>query len=207
MVQNAEEKCMPEWAHPVVAVLGGTVTGDRIELAGRLLEVADTILIGGGPANTFLSVKGGRVGRSETAREKYSLAREILDRAAEKGVKIFLPVDVFAANEMSPHAKPSLEGAMALFEDKIAMDIGPRTTELFRSLILTAGTVVWSGPMGVFELDAFSSGTKAVMAAVAETRAEKFVCGGGSARAVRHFGCEEQFRHVLAEDASFPTYP
>ena len=132
MVQIAEEKRMPEWAHPVVAVLGGAVTGDRIELAGRLLEVADTILIGGGPANTFLSVKGGRVGRSETAREKYGLAREILDRAAEKGVKIFLPVDVFAANEMSPHAKPSLEGAMALFEDQIAMDIGPRTTELWQ---------------------------------------------------------------------------
>lgn len=183
-------------AHPVVAVLGGETAG-KMELAGRLSELADIILIGGGIANTFLRARGGRVGKSEVG--DTGLAREILERAAAGGAKVFLPVDVLAANTVSSGVQPSLEGAMALFDDKIAMDIGPRTITLFRNLILTAETVILSGSMGMYELAAFSGGTREILKAAAEAKGETLVFDSDTVRAIEYFGCAGSFQHIFSD--------
>lgn len=182
---------------PVVAVIGGDADEEKFCLVDRLLEKADAILLGGGISAAFLKARGGKLGRSPLSSAQVERACALLEELERRGVKIFLPIDSLAANEISPNSKPSLEGAMALFEDKIPMDIGPRTVELFRNVILTAGTVIWNGPMGIFELPAFSSGTREIVHALAETKAGTIVCGGGSIEAAKRFGEAERMTHLF----------
>ncbi len=191
---------------PYVAVLGGAAVGDRINQIDGLLDRVDTLVLGGGLANTFLKARGGKLGKSLFDPEKCALAAALLDKARARGVKVLLPVDTYAANEMSPHVKPSLEGAMALFEDKIGMDIGPRTAALFANAILTAGTVVWSGPMGMCELPQFERGTREIARAAAQTHADVFVCGGATAEAITRFGFGGQLAGVCADSGGLSAY-
>ena len=181
---------------PFVAVLGGAKVSDKINVINNLLNKADTIIIGGGMAYTFAKAKGGSIGQSLLEADKQEYALEMIAKAKEKGVKLLLPVDTLAAKEFSPDAEPVAVDAMAIPDDMQGLDIGPKTVELFCNAVKGAGTIVWNGPMGVFEFDAFAGGTRAMAQALAESGAVTIVGGGDSAAAVEQLGFADRITHI-----------
>ena len=181
---------------PFVAVLGGAKVSDKINVINNLLNKADTIIIGGGMAYTFAKAKGGSIGQSLLEADKQEYALEMIAKAQEKGVKLLLPVDTLAAKEFSPDAEPVAVDAMAIPDDMQGLDIGPKTVELFCNAVKGAGTIVWNGPMGVFEFDAFAGGTRAMAQALAESGAVTIVGGGDSAAAVEQLGFADRITHI-----------
>ncbi|MEG1878730.1 MAG: phosphoglycerate kinase [Pseudoflavonifractor sp.] len=180
---------------PFVAILGGAKVTDKIGVINNLLEKADTIIIGGGMAYTFKKAQGFTIGQSLLEADKVDYAKEMMEKAAAKGVKFLLPTDNLAAGEFSPDAKPVLvEGDMP--ENLMGMDIGPKTIAEFVAAVKGAGTVVWNGPMGVFEFPAFAEGTKAMAKALAESGAITIVGGGDSAAAVEQLGYADKMTHI-----------
>ena len=181
---------------PFVAVLGGAKVSDKINVINNLLNKADTIIIGGGMAYTFAKAQGGSIGQSLLEADKQEYALEMIAKAQEKGVKLLLPVDTLAAKEFSPDAEPVAVDAMAIPDDMQGLDIGPKTVELFCNAVKGAGTIVWNGPMGVFEFDAFAGGTRAMAQALAENGAVTIVGGGDSAAAVEQLGFADRITHI-----------
>ena len=180
---------------PFVAVLGGAKVSDKIGVINNLLEKADTIIIGGGMAYTFKKAQGMEIGTSLLEADRLDYAREMIEKAAAKGVKFLLPSDNLCAKEFSKDAEPVLaEGNIPA--DLMGMDIGPKTVEEFCSAVKGAGTVVWNGPMGVFEFPAFAEGTRAMAKAVAESGAITIVGGGDSAAAVEQLGFADKITHI-----------
>lgn len=189
-------KALDDPRRPFVAVLGGAKVSDKINVIGNLLNKADTVIIGGGMAYTFIKAQGGSIGRSLLEADKQGLALETLAAAREKGVKLLLPVDTLAAKEFSPDAVPALVDADAIPDDMMGLDIGPKTVELFCGALRDAGTVVWNGPMGVFEFEAFAAGTRAMAKALADSGAVSIVGGGDSAAAVEQLGFADKITHI-----------
>ena len=181
---------------PFVAVLGGAKVSDKINVINNLLNKADTIIIGGGMAYTFAKAKGGSIGQSLLEADKQEYALEMIAKAKEKGVKLLLPVDTLAAKEFSPDAEPVAVDAMAIPDDMQGLDIGPKTVELFCNAVKGAGTIVWNGPMGVFEFAAFAGGTRAMAQALAESGAVTIVGGGDSAAAEEQLGFADRITHI-----------
>ena len=181
---------------PFVAVLGGAKVSDKINVINNLLEKADTIIIGGGMAYTFMKAQGGKIGNSLLEADKMDYALEMLKKAEEKGVKLLLPTDTIAAKEFSKDAEPVCVPSMDIPDDMMGMDIGPETRKTFAAAVADAGTIVWNGPMGVFEFPAFAEGTKAMAKALAESRAVTIIGGGDSAAAVEQLGFAEQITHI-----------
>ena len=180
---------------PFVAVLGGAKVSDKIGVINNLLEKADTIIIGGGMAYTFKKAQGIEIGTSLLEADRLDYAREMIEKAAAKGVKFLLPSDNLCAKEFSKDAEPVLaEGNIPA--DLMGMDIGPKTVEEFCSAVKGAGTVVWNGPMGVFEFPAFAEGTRAMAKALAESGAITIVGGGDSAAAVEQLGFADKITHI-----------
>ncbi len=181
---------------PFVAILGGSKVSDKLGVINNLLEKADTILIGGGMAYTFLKSQGKEIGKSLCELDRLDYAREVIEKASRKGVSLLLPVDSVIASEISDSAESSVVSADAIPEDKMGLDIGPMTAEIFAGSIKSAGTVIWNGPMGVFEYLAFAAGTVAVAKAMAESEAITIIGGGDSAAAVSKFGFEDKITHI-----------
>ena len=188
-------KALDDPKRPFVAVLGGAKVSDKINVINNLLEKADTIIIGGGMAYTFKKAQGFEIGKSLLEADRLDYAREMIAKAEERGVKFLLPVDNLAAAEFSADAEPVLvEGNIP--EDLMGMDIGPKTVEIFSEAVKGAGTIVWNGPMGVFEFDKFAGGTKAMAKALAESGAITIVGGGDSAAAVEKLGFADKITHI-----------
>ncbi len=181
---------------PLVAILGGAKVSSKIGVINNLLDIADTIIIGGGMTYTFIKALGGTVGTSLLEADWLDYCREMMDKAKEKGVKLLLPVDTLCAAEFSADAKPELVETMAIPDDRMGMDIGPKTIALYTDAVKDAGTVIWNGPMGVFEFPAFAEGTRAVAKALADTNAITIVGGGDSAAAVAQLGFADQMTHI-----------
>ena len=181
---------------PLVAILGGAKVSSKIGVINNLLDIADTIIIGGGMAYTFIKAMGGSVGTSLLEEDRLDYCREMMDKAKDKGVKFLLPVDTLCAAEFSADAKPELVDTMAIPDDRMGMDIGPKTIELFSDAVKDAGTVIWNGPMGVFEFPAYAEGTRALAKALAETNAITIVGGGDSAAAVAQLGFADKMTHI-----------
>ncbi|MEG2455297.1 MAG: phosphoglycerate kinase [Oscillospiraceae bacterium] len=180
---------------PFVAILGGAKVSDKIGVINNLLEKADTIIIGGGMAYTFKKAQGFAIGTSLCEEDRVDYAKEMMEKAKAKGVKFLLPVDNLAAHEFSPDAEPiAIEGDMT--PDLMGMDIGPKTIQIFCDAVKGAGTVIWNGPMGVFEFPAFAEGTRAVAKALAESGAITIVGGGDSAAAVEQLGYADKITHI-----------
>ena len=180
---------------PFVAVLGGAKVSDKIGVINNLLEKADTIIIGGGMAYTFKKAQGLEIGNSLLEADRLDYAKEMIAKAEAKGVKFLLPCDNLCAKEFSKDAEPVLvEGNIA--SDLMGMDIGPKTVESFCDAVKGAGTVVWNGPMGVFEFPAFAEGTRAMAKALAESGAITIVGGGDSAAAVEQLGFADKITHI-----------
>ncbi len=189
-------KALDDPRRPFVSVLGGAKVGDKIGVISNLLDRADTIIIGGGMAYTFLAAQGGNIGKSLCENDRLDFAREMLAKAKEKGVQLLLPTDTVAAAEFSADAAPVVVESMNIGDDLMGMDIGPKTTQTFCDAVVGAGTVVWNGPMGVFEFPAFAKGTEAMAKAMAESGAVTIVGGGDSAAAVEQLGFADQMTHI-----------
>ncbi|GAA3429258.1 phosphoglycerate kinase [Streptosporangium sandarakinum] len=190
-------KLTEETARPYVVVLGGAKVSDKLGVIGNLLTKVDRLLIGGGMAYTFLAAQGREVGRSLLQEDQLDTVRGFLDEAAKRGVELVLPVDVLAAVDFAEDAEYEVVDATAIPADRQGLDIGPRTRELFAEKLADARTVFWNGPMGVFEFEAFSGGTRAVAEALVASEAFTVVGGGDSAAAVRRLGLpEDGFSHI-----------
>ena len=181
---------------PFTAILGGAKVSDKIGVIRSLLEKVDSLLIGGGMAYTFIKAMGGTVGTSLLEEDRLDYCKEMMDKAKAKGVKFLLPVDTLCAAEFSADAKPELVDTMAIPDDRMGMDIGPKTIALFSDAVKDAGTVIWNGPMGVFEFPAFAEGTRALAKALADTDAITIVGGGDSAAAVAQLGYADKMTHI-----------
>ena len=181
---------------PLVAILGGSKVSSKIGVINNLLEIADTIIIGGGMAYTFSAAQGGQVGDSllEADWEAYSL--EMLEKAKAKGVKLLLPVDTVIADAFSPDANSKVVKSGEIPAGWQGLDIGPETVKLYCDAVADAGTVIWNGPMGVFEFPAFAVGTKAVAEALSKTSAITIIGGGDSAAAVEQLGYADKMTHI-----------
>lgn len=181
---------------PFAAILGGAKVSDKIAVIENLLEKVDTLIIGGGMAYTFIKALGGSVGNSLCELDKLDLALGLLDKAKSRGVKLLLPTDTVCAKEFDNNSESAVYPTNAIPDDYMGMDIGPDTVKAFSDALCGAGTVVWNGPMGVFEFDNFAKGTKAVAEAVAACGAISIIGGGDSAAAVEKFGLADRITHI-----------
>ncbi len=181
---------------PFVALLGGAKVSDKIPVVENLISKLDTLLIGGGMAYTFLKAQGHEIGLSLLDSEHLDLSRNLLQRAKEAGVKVFLPVDHVAAESLQAASGATSVDGVDISEDLVGLDIGPATVKQFTDQLAGAGTIVWNGPMGVFEKDAFAQGTLAVGRAVAASDAVSIVGGGDSVAAVAKAGVTGEITHI-----------
>jgi phosphoglycerate kinase len=186
-------------ARPFVAILGGAKVSDKIEVVENLMKIADAMLIGGGMAYTFLKAQGHAIGKSLVENDKLELAKKILADAKQKNFKFLLPVDQVIAPEFKADAPATIVKVGGTPDDQMGLDIGPRTIELYSAEIAKAKTIVWNGPMGVFEMPAFAKGTLAIAQAVASATdqgATSVVGGGDSVAAIHQSGLAERISHI-----------
>ena len=181
---------------PLVAILGGSKVSSKIGVINNLLEIADTIIIGGGMAYTFSAAQGGKVGDSLLEADWQDYANDMVKKAQEKGVKLLLPVDTVCADAFAPDANSQVVKAGEIPDGWQGLDIGPETVKLYCSAVADAGTVIWNGPMGVFEFPAFAKGTEAVAEALSKTSAITIIGGGDSAAAVQQLGYADKMTHI-----------
>lgn len=189
-------KALSDPKRPFVAILGGAKVSDKIGVIENLLNKVDTILIGGGMAYTFLKALGKEIGTSLLEADKIDLAKELLHRAEEKGVRVELPVDGVVADAVKPGQTTEVVSIDAIPKDKMSLDIGPKTAERYVKIIESAQTVVWNGPMGVFEIPEFANGTIALAKAMANCVGVTIIGGGDSAAAVEQAGLKDKMTHV-----------
>lgn len=187
-IQNAEP--------PFVLILGGAKVSDKIGVIQNLLPKVSVVLIGGAMANTFIAAKGGNLGFSRFEKDKIEVAQKIMEEAERLNVKILLPVDVVASTEFSEHAPCKNMNSFNIKDGYQAMDIGRKTCKLFSKEIKRAKTIVWNGPMGVFEFKKYQNGTKAVAKAISKNGGISIVGGGDSASALQHLGYSDKITHI-----------
>ncbi len=182
-------------ARPFLAILGGAKVSDKIPVIENLIKKVDTILIGGAMSYTFLKAQGIEVGNSKLENQMTAQCRELLTAAAQAGCELLLPTDHLVARELSAQADRAVQGP-AIEERWLGLDIGPATAKAYAAKIATAKTIVWNGPMGVFEIPPFDAGTRAVAQAVADADCTSIIGGGDSAAAVEAFGLEDKMSHI-----------
>ncbi len=181
---------------PFVGIMGGSKVGDKIGVIRSLLEKVDTLLIGGGMMYTFYKAKGWETGTSILDQDNIDLAKQLLTEAEEKKVRLLLPEDVVCADAFENDAPSDVYPADAMPKDRMGLDIGPKTCETYGRIIREAGTVVWNGPVGVFEMPAFAEGTRKVAEAMAACPGVTIIGGGDSAAAVTAFGLADKMSHI-----------
>jgi phosphoglycerate kinase len=181
---------------PFTAIVGGSKVKDKIEVINKMIEIADNIIIGGGLSYTFFKAQGHEIGQSLCDNSKLDLALEFIEKAKKLGKNFYLPVDIVASDDFSATANTKIVGVDGIPADWEGIDIGPKTREIFADVIKNSKLVVWNGPMGVFEIEPFSHGTRAVAQACAETSAYTIIGGGDSAAAAEKFHLAEKMDHI-----------
>ena len=187
-VENAER--------PFAAIMGGAKISSKIPVIENLLDKVDVLIIGGGMAYTFIKAQGGNVGKSLVDEEYLEYTKEMVAKAKEKGVTLLLPVDTVIASELAEGVESETVNIMNIPDDKMGVDIGEASVELFAKSLMTAKTVLWNGPMGVFEIPDFAQGTKAIASLLAELDAVTIVGGGDSVAAINQMGLNDKFTHI-----------
>jgi phosphoglycerate kinase len=190
------EQALTNFSRPFVAIIGGAKVSDKIGVIENLLSKVDSLIIGGGMANTFIAAQGYQTGKSLVETDKLELARTLITRAREQGVNLLLPTDFVIADRFAADAKHKVVTVAGIDADWLALDIGPATQAAFANVIAGAKTVVWNGPMGVFEIDAFAQGTQAVAQAVASSGATSIVGGGDSIAALEKAKLADKITHI-----------
>lgn len=181
---------------PFVAIMGGAKVGDKIPVIESLLKKVDTLIIGGGMSYTFFKAMGLEIGTSILDEENIGLAKELLEKAEKAGVKLLLPVDVVCAKEFANETETVIVDRESIPADMMGLDIGPKTIELYKNALVNAETIVWNGPVGVFEMPNFAKGTRAIAEILAESDAVTVIGGGDSAAAAEQFGLADKMTHI-----------
>lgn len=190
-------KALSNPERPFTAIIGGAKVKDKIGVIDNLLDVVDNLIIGGGLAYTFIKAQGHEIGKSLLEEDKIDLAKSFIEKAKEKGVNFYMPIDGVVADRFAQDADTKVVPIEEIPADWQALDIGPKTAELYRDVIQKSKLVIWNGPMGVFEFDAFANGTKAVAESLAEAKDTYSIIGGGdSAAAVEKFNLADQMSHI-----------
>lgn len=189
-------KALSDPKRPFVAILGGVKVSDKIGVINNLLEKVDTLIIGGAMAYTFMKALNYNIGTSRFEEDKIELAKELMDKAKAKGVNFLIPTDNRVGDDFKPDCNIQIVESCNMPDGYMGLDIGPKTEELFAQAIKGAGTVVWNGPMGVSEWDAFASGTRSIATAVAESGSISIIGGGDSAAAIEKLGFAEKMTHI-----------
>lgn len=190
------DKILTNPEHPFVAILGGAKVSDKIPVIENLLDKVDSILIGGGMSYTFVKAIGGEVGQSLVDKQRIAIASEILDKAKANNVKIVLPIDNYGADQFSNSAKRQRFNSGFFSKDFQGMDIGPSTTKAFKHIIKDAKTIVWNGPMGVYEFPNFRRGTRKIAKYVAKSKAVSVIGGGDTVAAIQELGFTKKVTHL-----------
>lgn len=189
-------KALEEPERPFVAILGGAKVSDKIGVIENLINIVDTIIVGGGMAYTFLKAQGYEIGKSLLEEDKIELAKNLLQKAKDKGIKLILPVDTVVAKEFKNDCEFKTVKIENIPEDMMGLDIGEETIKIFSNEILKAKTIIWNGPMGVFEMENFAKGTNAIAKVMSESAGTTIVGGGDSASAVEKAGYAEKMTHI-----------
>jgi len=189
-------KVLQDPERPFTAIIGGAKVKDKIAVIENLMNLADTILLGGGISYTFFKAQGYEIGKSLVDDEKLDLALSFIEKAKQKGVKLLLPVDIVIADDFSPNANMQVVGVDQIPPEWEGVDIGPKTREIYADIIKNSKMIVWNGPMGVFEIDKFAEGTKAIALACAETEGFTVLGGGDSAAAAEKFHLADRMNHI-----------
>ena len=203
------KKVMENAAKPFTAIMGGAKISDKILIIERLLEKVNHLIIGGGMAYTFFKAMGGSIGKSLVEEDKLDLAKELIQKAKSKGVELHLPIDSIAADKFDANANTTITMNMAIPNDWMGLDIGPQAREVFAKVIGNSKTILWNGPMGVFEMEKFEGGTKAVAEAVVSATkngAFSLIGGGDSAAAVAQFGFSDEVSYVSTGGGALLEY-
>jgi phosphoglycerate kinase len=206
---ESARKVMEKTERPFTAIVGGAKVSDKVLIVENLLNVADNIIIGGGMAYTFFKAQGGEIGNSLCEEERFETCLEILDKAKEKGVNIYLPVDSTIANKFAPDAATENAASNTIPSGWMGLDIGTEAASIFKEVVMNSKTILWNGPMGVFEMDAFANGTRTIAEAVAEATkagAYSLIGGGDSAAAVQKFGFANAVSHVSTGGGALLEY-
>jgi phosphoglycerate kinase len=206
---ESAKKVMEQTERPFTAIVGGAKVSDKVLIVENLLNVADHIIIGGGMAYTFFKAQGGQIGNSLCEDERLETCKEILEKAAAKGVQIHLPIDSVIADKFGEDANTQNSSSNAIPDGWMGLDIGTESVKKFTSVLLESKTILWNGPMGVFEMETFSNGTKSVAKAVAEATSKgaySLIGGGDSAAAVQQFGFAEQVSYVSTGGGALLEY-
>jgi phosphoglycerate kinase len=192
---------MRDPARPIVAIVGGSKVSTKLSVLQALLDQVDTLVVGGGIANTFLAATGSPVGESLAEHEMCDVARKLL--AHEGGADIPLPVDVVVAGRFAADAEATVRDIDAVQDGEMILDIGPRTAERYAALMRDAGTIIWNGPLGVFEFDAFSDGTRVVGGAIAASSGFSIAGGGDTLAAIEKFGIGDGISYISTGGGAF----
>jgi phosphoglycerate kinase len=200
---DALERALQQPARPLLAIVAGSKVSTKLTVLEALLERVDMLIVGGGIANTFLAATGVQVGRSLCESEMLDIARRLLDRARARGAAIPLPTDVVVAREFAATARTSACAVGEVNADEMILDIGPDTAERFSALIRSAGTVLWNGPVGVFEFDQFGEGTRAIANAIASSAAYSLAGGGDTLAAIEKYGVEDGISYISTGGGAF----
>ncbi len=203
---TALEKALRDPKHPVIAVVGGAKVSDKCLLLGSLLDKVDTLIVGGGLANTFIAAQGYSVGGSLLEPTFIAEAIALLARAKNKGVQLIVPIDAVVAKTISETAETRISDLTDIATDEKILDVGPKTSQLIDAIIQRAGTIVWNGPLGVFELSSFENGTKRVVDAIANVSAFSLAGGGETLAAIEKYGVSEKISYISTGGGAFLEY-
>jgi len=200
---DALAKALLQPKRPLLAIVAGSKVSTKLELLGSLVDKVDQLIVGGGIANTFIAAAGYGVGKSLHEADLLDAARAIVAKASARGASIPLPLDVVTALAMSADAKATVEGIDGVSADEMILDIGPQTAAYYAELIANAGTVVWNGPVGVFEMDQFAAGTRAIAQAIAQSAAFSIAGGGDTLAAIEKYGVQDQIGYISTGGGAF----
>ncbi|MCM3612431.1 phosphoglycerate kinase [Planococcus sp. MERTA32b] len=189
-------KALSEPERPFTAIIGGAKVKDKIGVIDHLLDKVDNLIIGGGLSYTFIKAQGHEIGQSLVEEDKLELAKSFIQKAEEKGVKFFLPIDAVVASEFSADAETKSVKIEEIPSDWMGLDIGPDTADIYRDVIKNSRLIIWNGPMGVFEMEPFANGTRSIANAMAETEGYTIIGGGDSAAAVEKFNVADKMDHI-----------
>jgi phosphoglycerate kinase len=200
---DALGKALTDPKRPLVAIVAGSKVSTKLTILKSLAEKVDQLIVGGGIANTFMLAAGLPIGRSLAEPDLISEAKAIIDLMAKRGASVPIPVDVVVANELSPLARANRVASTDVQPDDMILDVGPKTSAELASIIAHAGTIVWNGPIGVFEIDQFGGGTKMLAAAIAHSPAFSIAGGGDTLAAIAKYGIEKQVDYISTGGGAF----
>ncbi|HEY2418909.1 MAG TPA: phosphoglycerate kinase [Steroidobacteraceae bacterium] len=200
---EALERALAKPARPLVAIVAGSKVSTKLQVLEALLDKVDKLIVGGGIANTFLAATGVNVGKSLCEKDMLEMARQLLQRARARGAEIPLPVDVVVAREFAATAHADVRPVGQVADDELILDIGPDTAEEFSAILQSAGTVIWNGPVGVFEFDQFGEGTKAIANAIASSKSFSLAGGGDTLAAIEKYGVEDSISYISTGGGAF----